>query len=131
MERKLSYPDSLKLLEESIKKDRAINCLMEQMLYDSKEQAIKAVNKLLIEEAEKTGMSLYDLCFHTVPENTYSKPIIKGPLDSQSFEFKQEVRLVPVVFDLIHDGGYWRGKYFELKKELQDIINKPIEDKDA
>ena len=106
----LSYPDSIKILEEANKKDDAMRRLMEDMLEDNQERLIRAVNKCLYETAEQQGISLYHLCFHTIPTTEY-----KGMTCS--------VRLAPVEFDLTHDGGYWKQKYFELKNKIQDIIN--------
>jgi hypothetical protein len=35
------------------------------------------------------------------------------------------ITLKPIQFDFEHDGGYWRNKYYELKKKIQEIINEP------
>ena len=127
----LSYPDSQRILEESLEKSRAIRSLVEQMMYENEKEATKAVNALLIQAAEKTGQSLYDICFHTIP---VVKPV---ELDMKDYKdmcglgvdlnFRQEVRLEPVEFDLIHDGGYWKNKYFALKKAMRELIDKKEE----
>ena len=127
----LSYPDSQWILNESLEKTRAIRSLVEQMMYENEKEATKAVNALLIQAAEETGQSLYDICFHTVP---VVKPV---ELDMKDYKdmcglgvdlnFRQEVRLEPVKFDLIHDGGYWKNKYFALKKAMKELIDRKEE----
>ena len=121
----LSYPDSKKLLDEALKKDNAINDLMyKHMAFETKELATKAVNKLLYETAENMCMSLYDLCFHTVPE--WGAPEIGTKEYEEMMEkmtFRQTLKLVPVEFDLTHDGGYWKEKYFALKEKMQELID--------
>ena len=83
---------------------------METALEDNEKQLIKSINKCLYETAEKMGVSLYHLCFHTVPEYEY-----EGIITS--------IKLAPVEFDLIHDGGYWKQKYYELKDKMQETID--------
>lgn len=114
---KLSYPDSIKILKESLKKDQAIRLIEEQLLDATHEQILKAVNKCVIENAERLGTSVYNICFRTVPQVGY------GGSDSM------DITLVPVEFDLTHDGGYWKGKYYSLLKKVQSVIdNETTED---
>ncbi len=128
----LSYPDSMRILEESLDKTRAIRSLVEQMMYDNEKEATKAVNALLIEAAEKTGQSLYDICFHTIPKVKPVEISVKDRKDmcalGVDLNFRQEVRLEPVVFDLTHDGGYWKNKYFDLKKAMRELIDRNEEE---
>ena len=115
---KLSYPDNKKLLEESCKKNEAIRVLANELYESNINQTTKAVNKLLIETAERMGVSLYDLCFHTIPE--LGAPKWNDDMTTCS----QEISLVPVEFDLTHDGGYWREKYFRLKDRMREAMDK-------
>lgn len=129
---KLSYPDSIKILNESIKKNRAIDLIVEQMRYASEKDAIKAVNDLLIQAAQETGASLYDICFHTIPVVRQVEMTMKDYKDmcglGVDLGFQTEVRLEPVEFDLTYDGGYWKNKYFALKKAMIELINKKDEE---
>lgn len=106
----LSYPDSIKLLQEEAKKKLAIDYMMGDIIEGEREQLVKAINKCLYDNAEKLGVSIYELCFRTVPE----------------FEcdgLKETITLAPVEFDLVHDGGYWKNKYYELRKKIQEVID--------
>lgn len=128
---KLSYPDSKKLLNEALNKTKAIRSLVDNFLFESEKQAIEAVNELLIKTAKETGMSLYDLCFRTIPvitpQATVSTDYKEFMKVQDTFGIEQEVRLEPVEFDLTHDGGYWKNKYFALKKEMRELIDKKEE----
>ena len=110
MERKfkLSYPDSKKILDELCKKDSAIDRLVYDGILSSRKEAIKVVNNLLIEQAEKMGCSLYDLCLRTIPEWSCSSTDFNESSNGVMVNITQNVRLKPIVFDLTHDGGYWK-----------------------
>ena len=113
----LSYPDSKKLLEEYCKKNEAIRMIANELYESNMAQTTEAVNKLLVESAERMGVSLYDICFHTIPE-------LGAPRWSDDMKAcTQEISLVPVEFDLTHDGGYWKQKYFRLKERMMELIN--------
>ena len=113
----LSYPDSKKIVEESFKRDEAIRKLSGNMFDYNIEQTRKAINKLLFETAEQLNVSLYHLCFHTIPE--------VGPVewDDDMKACQQTISLSPVDFDLTHDGGYWKEKYYDLKNKMRDLID--------
>ena len=127
----LSYPDSKKVLDEALKKDRAIEELLYNGLYETKKQATAAVNKLVYETAEKMGISVYDLCFRTIPE--WGAPEFDAK-DYESmkhdFSFTQTLKLAPVEFDFEHDGGYWKKKYFALKAKMQGVIDSKDEEEE-
>ena len=128
---KLSFPDSKKMLNEALKKDRAIDSLIyDHMAYETKKQATAAVNKLVYETAEKMGISVYDLCFHTIPEWRTPEIDVKDYKDfmKQELSFTQTLKLAPVEFDLTHDGGYWKKKYFALKAKMQELIDSKEEE---
>lgn len=121
---KLSYPDSQKMLNEVLKKYRAIDKLLYDCQYETKKQATAVVNKLVYETAEKIGISVYDLCFRTIPEYGTPEIDIKEYKDmTQNMTFTQTLKLIPVEFDLTHDGGYWKKKYFALKAKMQELID--------
>ena len=111
----LSYPDSMKILDELSNKHKAINRVMEELMESDMEQTTKAINKALYDMAEQRHLSLYDLCFHTVPEVSEPK------WDDATNTYSKTISIVPVEFDLEHDGGYWKKKYFQLKEKMQGI----------
>ena len=102
----LSYPDSKKLLEEAVKRSQAMEKVIHEMEFDSRENITRAVNKLVYQVAEQKGISIYDVCLHTVPD-----------FDGV------DIKLIPIEFDFKHDGGYWKEKYFKLKKKMQEVID--------
>lgn len=112
---RLSYPDSIKILDDISKKQKAISRIMDEMMESDMEQTNKAINKALYDMAEQKHLSLYDLCFHTVPE------VSEPRWDDATKTYSKTISIVPVEFDLTHDGRYWKEKYFQLKKKMQDI----------
>ncbi len=113
----------MKLIHEAAKRDQAIYSLVDGFTIKTREEATKAVNKLLYDTAMEKNVSLYTLCFHSVPE--YGTPEIqqKDGITTMS----QGITLKPIEFDFEHDGGYWRNKYYELKKKIQETINEKVE----
>ena len=111
----LSYPDSVKLLKESLKKEDAIRKIQEECYNATRDQIIKAVNKCVYETAERNGISVYSVCFHTTPEVSRDG-------------FLLSVTLAPVEFDLTHDGGYWKNKYYSLLQKVKNIVDETTED---
>ena len=112
---KLSYPDSVKLMNESLKKEDAIRKIQEGVYNATRDQIIKAVNKCVYENAERNGVSVYSVCFHTTPEVSRDGSLLS-------------VTLAPVEFDLTHDGGYWKGKYYSLLQKVKNIEDETTED---
>lgn len=123
--RPISYPDSKKIKDELKKKEEALLKLSLECFQEDSKLAIEEVNNLLIENAKASGMSLYRLCFTTIP--VYSSPEVKYRTDENGHKYVKEITrnitLSPVDFDLEHDGGYWKGKYFRLKKKMQELID--------
>ena len=120
---KLSYPDSVRILDEVAQRNRAIDDVFERGMFETREAAKDAVNDMLYETAQKTGMSLYDLCFRTVPQVSYRYSGTNKTSDSTEATIQSQITLIPVEFDLTHDGGYWKRKYYDLKRKMQDLIN--------
>jgi len=115
---KLSFPDSIKLINEAVKKEKAIDELVLNNVCEEREAAVRAVNKLLFDIAEKQNVSLYTLCFNTIPN--YKR---EWNMDKNTIEWT--ITIDPIPFDFEHDGGYWKNMYYELKNKIQEIINKP------
>lgn len=114
--KKLSFPDSIKLIKEAIKKEKAIDELVLNNVCEEREAAVKAVNKLLFDIAEKQNVSLYTLCFNTIPN-------YKREWNMEKNMIEWAITIDPIPFDFEHDGGYWKNKYYELKKQIQEIID--------
>ena len=111
----LSYPDSVKLMNESLKKEDAIRKIQEEVYNATRDQIIKAVNKCVYETAERNGVSVYYVCFHTTPEVSHGESL-------------SSVTLAPVEFDLTHDGGYWKNKYYSLLQKVKNFVDETTED---
>lgn len=127
----LSYPDSKYMLDEALKRDMAIESLVnDSFAYETKKQANAAVNKLVYDTAEKKGISVYDICFRTIPEWGTPEIDVKDHKDilRQDVNFTQTLKLVPIMFDFEHDGGYWKKKYYALKAKMQEIIDQKEEE---
>lgn len=101
-----------------MQKNDAINGLVENMFFDNRESAIKAVNESLIKAAQTTGASLYDICLRTIPVISTR---MEDTDDRHSLIY--EVRLQPIQFDFTHDGGYWKERYYNLKNKMQELID--------
>ena len=113
----LSYPDSVKLLKESLKKEDAIRKIQEEVYNATRDQVIKAVNKCVYETAERSGISVYSVCFNTIPIPEVSHD-----------ESLSSVTLVPIKFDFTHDGGYWKNKYYSLLQKVKNIVDEATEE---
>lgn len=113
----MSYPDSQKVLKEYSKRVETLNKLAIELFENDIEQTRKDVNKLLFETAERLNISLYDLCFHTVPV------IDEVEWSDELKACKKTISLAPIEFDLTHDGGYWKQKYYDLKKKVQKLVD--------
>lgn len=86
-------------------------------------QIREAVNDAVYENAKRLGLSVYDICFRTVPrihnKMDFDTSLLKEP--KMSVEFT--VELDPVEFELEKGPGYWKNKYYRLKEKMQEIIN--------
>ena len=93
-----------------------VDNLIDLMVCESREAARKEINKLLYETAEKTGCSLYDLCFRVVPG-------VEFDADYPPNTYRMKIKLEPIDFHLDQGPGYWKKKYYNLKRQMQEIIN--------
>ena len=123
MNKELSFENSKRLLErKSLVEDRLM-----QMMYDdtcrSIRDATSQVNKAVYEMAEKQGCSIWDICFSFVPE--YSTDNVNFYVDGTDkvFTAAGSIKLVPLKLEFEEVPGYWKGKYFQLKKEIQSVLD--------
>lgn len=122
MKRQLTpdYLDSLELLHHSTKIDSQIRDILYRGLYESREKEIEAINKLVFDAARESGVSVYDICLQTYPDVEYSYPVVSQGEASVN----AVVTLRPIVLNLGQGPGYWKKKYFRLKEEMQDLLDK-------
>lgn len=125
---KLSYENSKRLLGLSCHMHSAINDLIMNGYDKSIEKVTSDVNKAIYEMAEKRKCSIYDICFHFMPVESEFRTDIdnKNPLN-QRYTISSEIKLVPIEFEFEQGPGYWKGKYYNLKRKMQELIdNKEI-----
>ena len=121
----LSFENSRRLTEHSVNMHKAINELFYNGFRESREKVVSEVNKAIYELAEKRRVSIYDICFNCIPVESFSEPKIEEvdePLKA-SASITSEVKLVPIKFEFEKGPGYWKQKYYELKKEMQKLID--------
>lgn len=98
-------------------------------MYETERRAIRDVNKAVYEQAEKSGMSIWDICFHFIPEFDYSDFKIDNS-DPRIVRYisKGNVRLIPVEFELSKGPDYWEEKYRQLKSRMRELLDKDKEE---
>ena len=91
---------------------------------ESEKQMREEVNKKLYELAEKTNISLYDLCFQVVPRMRAIEPRIENMEELKASQFKAEYEMVLEPMPLQFEKGpdYWEAKYRKLKAKIQELI---------
>lgn len=128
---KISFENTRRLIEQGMKINDIIRESISMGMQDTEEKAIHAVNKAVYEMAEKEGISIWDVCFHFVPQYDYSGfEIDRSNPEKQQYVMKGCVNLVPIEFELEKGPGYWKGKYFNLKRKMQDLINSKDDETD-
>ena len=127
MTRKVSFENTHRLIEQSVKINDIIRESISNEMYETERKAIHDVNKAVFELAEDRGVSIWDICFHFVPQYDYSGFEIDDS-DPQNVKYTSKgcVRLVPVEFELEKGPDYWEGRYRQLKKEIQDVLDDEI-----
>ena len=121
---KLSYENSKRLLGLSCKMQSSIEKLINEGYDKSREKVTSDVNKAIYEMAEERKCSIYDICFHFAPveSEVRTEYDIKDPLNRRC-TISSEIKLVPIEFEFEHGPGYWKGKYYNLKRKMQELIN--------
>ncbi|MBQ6097888.1 MAG: hypothetical protein IJK99_09095 [Bacteroidales bacterium] len=124
MAKKLTFENSRRVLERKRLVDSKIQDIIFADLCRTEEEVKNAINECLIENAKKLGMSLYDICFTTVPEVYIPAPKI---VDAKNLAMEKEynicIRLTPIEFELEKGPGYWKNKYLRLKEKVRDVID--------
>jgi len=124
MKRKVSFENTKRLLDRSLKVNDIIQEAFMNDLDKTREDVIHEVNKAVYEMAEKNRMSIWDVCFRCIPEYTYSDPIFTENDPNTPFvELKGCVKLVPLELELEKGPDYWEGRYRKLKNEIQNVLD--------
>ena len=129
--KRLDFLDSKELLAHTSKVRRQMDEILERSIFESREQEIKAINKLVIETAEKMGCSVYDVCLTTFPEVKYKYPYLEQSRTDVICTVDATVELVPTLLNLGQGPGYWKKKYYALKEKMQQIIDSKDETDDS
>ncbi|UKK61137.1 hypothetical protein L6468_08975 [Prevotella communis] len=125
----LSFLDSVRLTE----RERRIHDELARAIFDGFVEDQKTitheVNKALYEFAEKNGMNLYDLCYECVPSVQPVDMRVSGmDIFRPQRTTEYEIKLIPLKYEFSKDGGYWKEKYFALKKKMQALIDDKDDD---
>lgn len=81
------------LLQNAIRAESALNDYVQSHCLDQRDELVKQLNKLLYEEAEKTGVSLYTLCSSVSPEFSYDYEIEKPYEGKVKIKFVKTIKL--------------------------------------
>ena len=113
-----------KMLETERNITDMMDCISERMKVERRELTRQA-NKALYELAEKSGKSLWSLCYEVAPNWKVVKGDFEGPKDGKDVRLNVdwELELVPLCVDWQRDEGYWEKKYRELKERVKRLID--------
>lgn len=120
----ISFENSKRLIEQNARIDLKIERLLEEGFRQERKQVCSAINKAVFDMAEKQGISVYDICYHFMPDERIVYP--EPPYQTENLSkitIKNEIRLVPMVFNLEQGPGYWKQKYYNLKKKMRELID--------
>lgn len=113
----LSYENSRRILD----RQGEINLLVDAFsdyVEETRKQENRDLNRQLYELAEKEGVTLWDICFSYMPERRLK------PNSDMSHPIEYEVGLVLMPLELEKGPGYWKGKYYNLKRKIQAILDR-------
>lgn len=126
MEKKFTvdYLNSKKIIARTVETSRKIDDIVHHQICKTRDEATRRVNKLVYEMAEEQGISVYDICFRTMPDYEFVNKFEPGT-DKDVMRCIGEMRVVlrPLEFDFEKNGSYWKKKYFRLKEKMQELIN--------
>lgn len=120
---KLSFENSKRLLARNIEIDETIDNIISEGFRESKRQANSELNKKIYDLAEEKGVSLWDICLAYVPRYNAIPPKIDSTTNMNELKVEYEVTLEPLILEFEQGPGYWKGKYYELKRKMQELID--------
>lgn len=112
------------LNSKKVETSRKIDDIVHHQICKTRDETTRRVNKLVYEMAEERGMSVYDICFGTVPDYEFVNHL-EPSRDKEVMRCIGEMRVVlrPLEFDFEKNGSYWKKKYFRLKEKMQELID--------
>ena len=113
--RRLEVDDTLLHAAEKLKMYGSSDQIMDEVMSRLRSQ----LNKQVYELAEQQHVSIYDICLRFMPQ--MSEPKFSDTCNE--FHYEQEIRLVPMPFEPDKGPGYWKDKYFRLKKRMRQLID--------
>lgn len=116
------YDVSMMLSERAAEVQRRISEILMEDHRKTQQQVISEANKLAYDLAEKTGQSLWNICLTTLPDYSYD---FKDSDGRPGLVCK--IKLLPIEFDFTHSPDYWEKKYYQLKNELQKLLDEKEE----
>lgn len=131
---KLSFENTKRVMEREHLIKKLIDSICNGFELQQKEVK-KELNKALYKFAEDTGQSLYDVCFHTVPDVRVVECRHPYMNDGNTFTLSPRVEtgiqitLKPLEFEFEKGPGYWKDKYLRLKEQMQAVIDAKEEPK--
>ncbi len=122
---RLSFENSKRITRQSLRIDRKIEELLYGGFGEDIKHVVSAINNAVYELAEKKGVSVYDICYHFMPEEKTIYPELGNMNDFKNARhtITKELRLIPMEFELEKGPGYWKGKYYALKRKMQELID--------
>lgn len=118
--------------EKMLKAEENISSLIEymskQMNVDRREMT-QLANKALFDLAEKTGKSLWSLCYEVAPHWKSVDRAFDAIQDAKNMTITvdYELELIPLRIDWQHGEGYWEKKYKDLKEQLKKLAEEKEE----
>ena len=124
MKPKLSFENSLRIIEQNSKINDIIRDSIFHGMYEAELEAIHDVNKAVYEFAEAQGVSIWDICFHFVPQVNYSGfDIDNSDPHNVKYVSKGSIKLAPVEFELEKGPDYWEVAYLQLISKIRMILD--------
>lgn len=117
--RKISYNNTKK----NIKAQQDVESEMLRFLHENtnavQEDIREKINEAVIRNANLCKTTVYDICYTTSP-----KVVPNINIDAASFDsYCYTIELEPIEFEFEKGGGYWKDKYYRLKKKLQELVD--------
>lgn len=116
------YDVSMMLSERAAEVQRRISEILMEDHRKTQQQVTSEANKLAYDLAEKTGQSIWNICLTTLPDYSYD---FKDSDGRPGLVCK--IKLLPIEFDFTHSPDYWEKKYYQLKNELQKLLDEKEE----
>ncbi len=119
----LSYENTKRLMERKDMIDDTFEEIESRGIRQSRKQANSEINKKLYELAEERGVSLWEVCFNYVPRVHPVEPKMENTPNMQTFKIEYDITIEPLCLEFEKGPGYWKGKYYDLKRKLQELID--------